>query len=206
MRSARPPEELAEEVIEEWFGPLAADGRASEAKRQRWWKKDPEFDAHLRHQYGDDVDDALAGGLTELEAQHPGSLALILLLDQFTRNIYRDTPQMYAGDERALALCCQLLDTGAVERYPWGHRAFIYMPLMHSEDLEQQERCVECFAELATLAPEPLRATFANNHQFAIAHRDIVARFGRFPHRNDVLGRESTPEEVEFLQQPGSSF
>ncbi len=198
--------ELAQQIVDEWFGPLDADGQPSEEKKARWWKKDPAFDDFLRQQYGRSVEQALAGELDQLTERAPGPLALILLLDQFTRNIYRNTPKMYAGDDRAIAVCNRLLDSDEVRQYPWAHQNFICMPLMHSEELADQQRCVECFVELANTAPEAMRGMFENYHKYAVAHHDIVARFGRFPHRNEILGRVSTAQELEFLKQPGSSF
>lgn len=203
----------AQTIVEDWFGTLDEQGRASESKTQRWWRKDPEFDAYLRERYGKLVSSALAGELDAWQAQATSSLALLLLLDQFTRNIYRDTPQMYAGDEAASAICNSMLDEAArdgqssrLERLPAVQRNFVYMPLMHSEQLADQERCVECFRELLQTSGPALRDMFESHLKYAIAHRDIVARFGRFPHRNAILGRESSNEELEFLQQPGSSF
>jgi uncharacterized protein (DUF924 family) len=148
----------------------------------------------------------LDGGLTDWESEPRSALALILLLDQFTRNVFRGSKDMYAGDERALAVAQQALASGHDAELPWCCRPFLYMPFMHSESLPEQEACVGFFEQLARDAPAALRPGFMNNHRFAVAHRDIVARFGRFPHRNALLGRLSSDAESEFLEQPGSSF
>jgi uncharacterized protein (DUF924 family) len=125
-----------------------------------------------------------------------GCLALIILLDQFTRNIYRNTPRAFSGDEMALALSLRCLERGYLDDADANQRHFMLMPLMHSEDLAIQDMSLPLFET----------HTNARTLDYAQQHRDIVARFGRFPHRNAILGRPSSPEEIEFLTQPGSSF
>lgn len=196
----------ADEVILEWFGELHPDGTASPEKVRRWFIKDPAFDALLRQRFGALVEQALNGQLADWADSARGRLALILLLDQFTRNIYRDSPNMYAGDQAAVELAKAGINNGQADELAAQMRCFVYMPLMHSEQLADQEQCVACFAHLKEHCPQALRDGLANNHKYAIAHRDIVAQFGRFPHRNSILGRDSSPQELEFLKQPGSSF
>ena len=135
-----------------------------------------------------------------------GALALVLLLDQFTRNIHRDTPQAFDCDAQALQLAQDLINTKADRNLRRIERVFCYLPLEHSESIEMQNRSVELFSALVSETPEHERDTFTGYADFAVRHRDIIARFGRFPHRNRMLGRASTPEELEFLLQPGSSF
>ncbi len=195
-----------DQILEEWFGELDADGKASPGKVTRWFEKDPRFDEHLRVSYGDSIRAALAGGLSEWESEPRPTLALILLLDQFTRNVFRGTGEMYAGDERALNIAQRAVDAGHDAQLPWCFRPFVYLPFMHAESLDAQRACVALFEKLVEIAPEPHRSGFENNHRYAMAHRDIVARFGRFPHRNALLGRQSSAAELEFLEQPGSSF
>ena len=147
------------------------------------------------------------GGLGEWEESAKGRLALILLCDQLTRNVFRGTARMYGLDPRALSL-----SKGAVHGPHFGElrtieRVFALMPLEHSESLADQEECLARFTELAEGTSEPeLRKSMDQYVDYAVRHRDIVARFGRFPHRNKILNRESTPEEVAFLSEPGSSF
>jgi uncharacterized protein (DUF924 family) len=160
----------------------------------RWWRKDPAFDEYLRATYQDDVEAALRGERDGWAETPRGALALVILLDQFARNIYRDTPRMYAGDDKAVSTCLAVIDRGEDVSLSDDERQFLYMPLMHSEDRALQERSLEKFRELG------------QSFEFAVQHAKIVFRFGRFPHRNAILGRKSTPEEIDFLKQPGSSF
>jgi len=131
---------------------------------------------------------------------------LILLLDQLPRAIHRDTPEAFAQDAAARILVEQGLESGADGLLRPIERLFFYLPLEHSEDLEDQDRSVELFRELAESVPDGQRLAFTNFVDYAQKHRDVVASFGRFPHRNRILGRESTAEEIAFLEQPGSSF
>ena len=153
----------------------------------------------MRARFGDAIDAALAGTLPAAWAAAP--LAELLLLDQFTRNVFRGTPRAFAGDARALALAQALVDSGAHLALHPLERAFAYLPFEHAEDRAAQERGVALFAALATGDPY-----FDDTLDYARRHRDIVQRFGRFPHRNAIIGRPSTPDETAFLQQPGSSF
>src|SRR5690606_34149189 len=131
-----------------------------------------------------------------------GRLAVLILLDQFSRNMFRDTPRMYAYDDHALRIAVEGIERGHDRELPTFHRAFVYLPLMHAEDLAMQERQVEQFEALLASSPPELRSACENFLHFAKLHRDIVARFGRFPHRNAILGRPSTAEETAFLETP----
>ena len=193
------------QVLEEWFGELDADGGASEETRKRWFAKDATFDAHLKANYESAVDSAARGELGWGDSAEE-RLAEIILLDQFCRNIHRGSADMYKGDERARRLAQQLLSSTAYQTLPTAQQAFVCMPLMHSEQLEDQDTCVRCFEQLEQQCPESQKDAAANYVKYARAHRDIVAKFGRFPHRNALLNRASSPEEVAFLETPGSSF
>lgn len=153
----------------------------------------------MRTRFGGVIEAALASALPA--AWQPAPLAELLLLDQFTRNVFRGTPRAFAGDARALVLARQLVDSGAHLALHPLERAFAYLPFEHAEDLAMQDRSVALFEALATGDPY-----FDDTLDYARRHRDIVQRFGRFPHRNAILGRASTPDEIAFLQQPGSSF
>jgi uncharacterized protein (DUF924 family) len=183
------------EILDFWFLP-AGDYRAE------WFRKDDAFDAAIRERFGAAVDAALAG--TAPAAAGDGEmLARILLLDQFTRNIFRGTPRAFAGDAQALALATQLVSSGRDKNLdPW-QRWFAYLPFEHAESLLEQERSVALFAALAREAQLP---AFDSALDYAVRHREVIVRFGRFPHRNALLGRASTAEESAFLAQPGSSF
>ena len=194
------------EVLSFWFGMLDDLGQAPDERVARWWKKDPEFDAALRHRFGE-LHQAIAAGARDAWLDSARErLAYVIVMDQFSRNMFRDSPEMFAHDHRALAAALGGIEGGMDRALPTDLRAFYYLPLMHSEVIEHQERCVELFSTLARELPEEGRGRIQTNVKYAKVHRDIVARFGRFPHRNTLLGRSSTVEEAEFLTQPGSSF
>lgn len=188
-----------QEILRFWFGEIGADGRVADEVSKRWWKKDPELDAEIGRRFGPAMDRAARGELREWEASAHGRLALIVLLDQWSRNVFRDTPRAFAQDAEARRICLEGIDTGADRELLPIERSMFYMPLMHAEDRALQRRAVELFEALA-------REGGPDSVSFAVRHREIVERFGRFPHRNRILGRESTDEELEFLTQPGSSF
>ncbi|WP_374583471.1 DUF924 family protein [Pseudoduganella sp.] len=190
----------SQDVLDFWFLPIGAKGH--NMQRPEWWRKDDAFDRAIFQQFGDVIEQALLGGLRQWDDEGTqGTLARIIVLDQFTRNVYRGTPKAFAGDELALEAARALDDSGANQTLPPAQRAFSYMPLEHAENLSMQLRCVDLFEMLAADAP-----AYAGMLDFAKKHYEVIRRFGRFPHRNAILGRESTPEEIEFLKQPGSSF
>jgi uncharacterized protein (DUF924 family) len=186
------------DVLDFWFG----DGDSVDP---RWFKRSDAYDREIAAHFGAAVPAALAGGLDRWAGTTDGALALILLLDQFTRNLHRGTPQAFAGDAQALALSRRLVATGEHLRLPPLRRWFAYMPLEHAEDLALQALCVQLFEALAADAGSH-REALAGALDYARRHHDVIARFGRFPHRNAILGRASSAEEAAFLQQPGSSF
>lgn len=196
----------AQGILSEWFGDLDANGLASPEKTKRWFMKDPAFDRFLREQYEADVQQALAGELDHWLEEPETALALILLLDQITRNIYRDQPEMYFGDARALKALDRLLAAGTDQSLPPQQRLFAYMPLMHAESAHRQQQSLAQFKKLTEGATEATRGFFSTAYDFAVQHAEIIRRFGRFPHRNSILERTSTAEEMEFLLEPGSSF
>jgi uncharacterized protein (DUF924 family) len=199
-----------EEICSFWFGELDADGRATAETQQRWFKKDPQFDALVRQRFLASYDAAVEGGLDSWRREPRGALALILVLDQFSRNMFRGEAQMYSGDDIALAVAKEGLAAGLDAEMGVAERTFFRMPLMHSEVLADQDACVATFEALASeyrdSGREGLAKSVEGTLEYAVAHRDIVAKWGRFPHRNAILGRTSTPEEVAFLEGPGSSF
>lgn len=190
----------AAQVLHFWLGNTPLQDWPEPHRGDLWFKGGAEVDANIRAQFGPLVEEAMAGGLRDWEAQPLARLALIVLLDQFSRNVYRGQARAFAGDARAQALTQHTLDAGEDNALPRAGRLFVYMPLMHAETLAQQDACVACFERLLADAPDALKDILADNLRFAVLHRDIVARFGRFPHRNAVLGRESTAAEIEFLK------
>jgi uncharacterized protein (DUF924 family) len=187
-------------ILDFWFG---APGSATDGQpRRAWFVKDTAFDATIRECFGATIDAAVAGGLRDWDDSGPqGVLARLLVLDQFTRNAWRGQPASFAGDALALAAARQLVDSGADRALTPLQRSFAYMPFEHAEDAAMQERAVALFAALAAQ-----HADFDETLDYAERHRHVIARFGRFPHRNAILGRVSTPAETAFLQQPGSRF
>lgn len=178
----------AQNILTFWFQELTPE---------QWFLKNDQLDADIRIRFGDDVMRALGGQYDGWAGNAVSRLSLILLLDQFTRNIYRNTPQAFAGDEMACALALRSVDDGTIAaENEQSKRHFYLMPMMHSEELAIQDASLPLFVQF----------TNAKTAEYAKRHRDIIAQFGHFPHRNDILGRPSTEEEKVFLSQPGSSF
>ncbi|MEP6702640.1 MAG: DUF924 family protein [Betaproteobacteria bacterium] len=185
-------------VLDFWFLP-PGDPQHGQS-RVEWFRKDPAFDAAILRQFAPLLEQALTGGLREWDAELRGALARIIVLDQFTRNAFRDTPRAFAGDALAQAAALTIIESGADRLLAPRERMFAYLPFEHAENREWQERSVGLFSALAK------DAGLDDLLDFPMRHRDIVARFGRFPHRNRILERDSTPEEIEFLKLPGSGF
>ena len=184
----------AEAVLDVWFGPPGDPGR--EQHREVWFKGTAEFDAALRDAFLADYEAGAAGELREWEASPEGALALVLLLDQIPRNIFRDTPRAYAADAAACSVADRALDRGFDKLVPPAWRLFFYMPFHHSEDLADQRRSVILFD---TLPRNPDRRGALR--RYGRPYIEVIERFGRFPHRNKILCREPTPDEVAFLAQ-----
>ena len=202
----RPLDARIEAVCSFWFGELDADGMADQATAARWFASDPAFDATIQNRFGALYDEAITGRLDAWASSARGRLATILLLDQFSRNLQRGTAAMFDHDARALHLTREGLELGLDRSLALQERVFFLMPLMHSEQLADQQHALAAFTELAADAPEAARPVLERNVDFARQHLQIVERWGRFPHRNAVLGRPSTEAELAFLQTPGSSF
>jgi uncharacterized protein (DUF924 family) len=202
----------AEEILAFWFGTEADDALVAREKAELWWGKNNQFDQEIRTRFAGLLEKGARGELAAWEASPDGQLALILLTDQFPRCIYRDSPKAFTFDAKALSWCRHGLARGVDRSLRPIERVFFYLPLEHCEAIDCQERSVELFRRLleevrTTRATDSAAAeVFAEFLDFAVRHRDIIARFGRFPHRNKILGRDSTPEEVAFLETPGSSF
>ena len=201
-----PDTETPDTVLAYWFGPATGDTATAQAQQKLWWSKNETVDAGIRKRFGGLVEAAASGHHDEWALDPRGRLALILLFDQFPRNMYRDTPRAFADDPRACKLALAGIADGTDRTLRAIERVFFYLPLEHTESAELQERCVVLFTALAAGVPETDRKTFTGYVDYAVRHRDVIHRFGRFPHRNHILGRASTPEEIEFLKHPGSSF
>ncbi|MGB5633562.1 MAG: DUF924 family protein [Waterburya sp.] len=175
------------EVLNFWF---------DERVKPQWFKKSEEFDREIKERFESMYRYAKTGELDRWRNVPHSTLALIIILDQFPRNMYRQTPQAFATDAKAIKLTKYAIANNYQQSMTTEQQVFLYMPLMHSEHKTDQELCVKLFTKLGK----------EDNLKFARKHQEIIDRFGRFPHRNQILGRESTPEEREFLIQPGSSF
>lgn len=185
---------LARDILEFWFGPRP------HAVRGAWFRKDPAFDAMIRMRFGDALEAALGGAHRDWRGDPHSALAHVLLLDQFTRNAYRDTRRAFEGDPEALATAISVVDAGLDRELDAYQRWFLYMAFEHCEDPAMQDRSIALFTRLKdeTGDAAPL--------EWAEKHAAVIRRFGRYPHRNAILGRESTPDEIAFLQEPGSRF
>ena len=202
----------AHEVLEFWFGTRPYAGETV-ARRMRFWFGDdsapelqPQNDEAIRLRFGELAIQASRGALDAWESSPRRRLALILLLDQMPRSIHRGRARAYLQDRRALELAVGGMQLGADAALDPVERIFFYMPMQHAESREVQEESVAAFRRLAAEAPAELAAVFADVVGYAALHRDIIVRFGRFPHRNAVLGRESTPEEQQWLERAGMRF
>jgi uncharacterized protein (DUF924 family) len=201
----------ARAVLDCWFG--APDTPDFGEEHKRWFSRDEAFDAMLRERFGaliDAANDAFGGpgsdipsgtALDHWQATPLGALALVIVLDQFSRNCHRNTPRAFAADRKALRIAQRMIESGADRLLPSAHhRAFAYLPFEHDETLASQHESLRLFEQLQA---EPGGESY---YRFAVRHAKVIERFGRFPHRNAILGRVSSPEEIAFLRKPGSSF
>lgn len=185
------------EVLEFWFG---------EHARSRWFAKDTAFDDEIRSRFEADTIAANAGERAAWLADADGALALAILLDQFPRNMYRGSARAFACDARAREVAARAIERGLDAAVPVERRLFFYLPFEHSESLADQDRAVELFTRWVEAHDPAQRADADDEMKYVRRHREIIERFGRFPHRNAALGRASTEEELAFLAGPGSSF
>ena len=192
-----------QDILDFWFGKNPSEPLSNQA---RWWKKDPAFDEEIRVRFSDLLESARKGELQSWESSPKGLLALVIVLDQFSRNCYRGDSDSFAADTRALRLSLDGQIKSWDQKMTPVQRWFFLMPMMHSEDREIQRRSIAAYQQLAAGAPPELKTALEGALDYARQHASIVERFGRFPHRNQILSRTSTPEELEFLKQPGSSF
>ncbi|WP_194712191.1 DUF924 family protein [Noviherbaspirillum soli] len=197
--------ETAQSLHDYWFGGVADDA-AGQRQGKLWWGKDVAIDAELTERFGSLVTVARAGQLAQWSDSPRGRLALILLTDQLPRNIFRGTPGAFASDLQARQLCLAGLERGDDKVLEPIERVFFYLPLEHSESMPDQDHAVRLFTALFQAVPQAVMEQYRGFLTYALRHRHVIERFGRFPHRNAILGRQSSPEETAFLAEPGSSF
>lgn len=201
-------EVLVDGILKFWFGPLNTQGLPEKKeKSKQWWKKDPEFDQSIQNQYGHLMELAPMGAYDRWSLDLAGRAALIILLDQFPRNLYRGKARAFYTDAKALVQTLEALTKGEHLKMPLAHAYFTLMPLMHAEDLVLQDLGIKQFQELeGTARGDDAQALLRGAVDFAKQHRDIIVQFGRFPHRNEALGRESSRDELDFLKNGGATF
>ena len=194
---------ITDAILEFWFGADDISSADQERLARRWFMRDDAFDAEIRHRFGGLVDAAIAGELDGWAETARGRLALLLVLDQFPRNLYRDTPAAFSGDHAAQRLALEGIARGDDLAVAPRYRTFCYLPLEHAENLGLQQRCVALFAALAADASATPREPYAMYLDYARRHLAVIERFGRFPHRNHLLGRTTTPDEQAYLDAGG---
>jgi uncharacterized protein (DUF924 family) len=193
-----------DEVLRFWFG---EPGEPPLARAESWWKKDDDFDREIRERFEETLERGCRGELRDWEQTPRGRLALIVLYDQLSRNMFRGTPRSFAQDSLARAVAEKSLATGDDGVLRSVELTFVLMPFMHAEDMTLQQRCLEGFQRMCNMVTDgELRDDAEKSVKYARMHMAIIERFGRFPHRNEILGRSTTREEAEFLKEPGSSF
>ena len=199
-------EERIDEILAFWFKEQELSAPQIDRRMDTWFGEDPLFDHEIEKEFAADIEQACAGELNHWADEPRGRLALIILIDQFRRNIYRNTAKAFSMDKLALKLCVE----GAMEKKDKGltpiQKVFFYMPLQHAESAKVQAKSVELFERLAESVSPTYQETFLTIAQFAELHKDIIDQFGRFPHRNKLLGRENTPEEDEYLAGDSPDF
>lgn len=199
--------EVINTVLRTWFGDASHDVEATMASRHGlWFGKSAQVDADLRQRFLPLVEDARRGACVNWASTPRGALALLVLLDQIPRNIFRDTPAAFSSDAQAQLVAKAMVDAGNDARLWPIERVFVYLPLEHAEDLATQQRAVALFTALRDAVPAAQRKPFDSFLDYAERHRDVIARFGRFPHRNVILGRASSEDELAYLRQPGAGF
>lgn len=192
--------EQIDEILGFWFGPLK-EGFPVNDRDALWWAGKAENDQLINELFSRQVKYALNGELDHWAGNPRGRLALVLLLDQFTRTIYRGTAEAFSGDQKALKLTLEGIHQGMDQALEFSERTFFYMPLEHAEDIEMQRLCISCFEGMLLETSGVYKLKVESSLDFAFQHHRQIEQFGRFPHRNDVLGRSSTPEELAFLLQ-----
>lgn len=196
----------AQEILDFWFGRIENTVLPSQNRTNIWFGGGEQVDTEIREKFGEDLDKAILGERKDWENEPRGSLALIIVFDQFSRNIHRGMPMAFTQDQKALDLCIRGIERQYDHEVSLIERAFFYMPLMHSESLEMQTTSVRAFKMLVDLSFPEARPLFQNFFEYSLKHYEVVEKFGRFPTRNSILGRESTKEELEYIEKNGNEF
>lgn len=194
------------EIHHFWFGEIREERSYFLDQTKLWFQKSDQTDQLIREKFETPLIDASQGKLDDWKESPQGFVSLIILLDQFPRNIYRNTKRAFEFDSQALSLSQEMIEKKWDQKLTVSERLFAYLPFEHSESLKDQEKSMELFRTLKDEAPEAIQKSAESLIDFAQRHYDIIHRFGRFPHRNEILGRPSAPEEIEFLKQKNSSF
>jgi len=196
-----------DDVLDFWFGALDEDGQATlEEKAWLWWGKADETDLLIKSRFGPLVEEIANGLHNDWLATAKGRMAAIIVLDQYPRNIFRGEARAFAYDAQAQQICTEGIEGGVDRNLPLIQRVFFYLPLEHAEEREKQVQSVQMYDQLVAEASDENKETYATYLDYAIRHKVIIDRFGHYPHRNAILERASNPEEVAFLEEPGSSF
>ena len=196
----------SETIISYWLGSPDSNPEKFETQQKLWYHSKPETDNYIRNAFESDLASAEKGDLSHWRNTAEGSLALVILLDQFSRNLYRGTPAVYANDAQALDIVVSLLERDGHLDLNIPARIIFYHPLHHAENLKLQRKAVSLFEDMLEHASEEWRESISGNLAFIKSHCDIISKFGRFPHRNTILGRQSTPEECQYLQQDKRTY
>lgn len=194
------------EIVEFWFGDALVSAELAKLRAKLWFSRNDEFDREIERRFGSLPESAARGELDAWRGDASSALALVLVLDQFPRNLFRKSPKAFAFDPPAREVAIDAISRDLDAALDSLQAAFLYLPLEHAEDIGLQERSVALFERLVTRAHPDLTALFESFADYARRHRDIIQRFGRFPHRNTILGRESTPDEVAYLESGGDRF
>lgn len=198
-------EAVLKAILDFWFGEIK-DGLTVEDRNKFWFMPNADVDSTIRYKFEDLVRQAGSEKLKNWQSTVRGSLALIILLDQFTRNIYRGFSEAFKYDSLARTICTEGIKNGIDKKLEIIERCFYYLPLEHSENLEDQDRCMKLFEELLVRVDKSKITLIKNSLDYAVLHRSIIEEFGRFPHRNKILNRESTKQELDFLLKQGNKF
>ncbi len=195
-----------DEILEYWYGDFVTEGSAVDDRFKFWFGKNENADKEIKERFTNDIEQVINNNYRHWLQYPRGRLASIILIDQFCRQIYRGKPEAFKHDHLALKFCIEGIELGHDLILPRPLRYFYYLPLEHSENLQHQYQCVAAYQAMADEAPVQYRHIYTDAIVYAEKHLQIIERFGRFPHRNEIFGRKSTADEIEFLKLPGSSF